>query len=200
MNRGGSGVPCALWMSTVTISETGQASSLALALEIILMLSLLMLRCLFSLSEVLCLVCCDLWRYFDQAILTLHLSCFLPGPRQPNLHISQPALCPAREGCPLPLHSERRSPGACPGSPRKRVAAGAESLACGREPELPPAILYRAAPLIKKLWLPAHGGGLEAGGFNACKALYLSVAPFIPASQKVHHHHKKIIYSFISTR
>lgn len=70
-NRGGSGVPCALWMSTVTISETGQASSLAVALEIILMVSLLMLRCLFSLSEVLRLVCCDLWRYFDQAVLTL---------------------------------------------------------------------------------------------------------------------------------
>lgn len=122
MKRGGSGVPCALWMSTVTILKTGQTSSLSLPLEIILMVSLLMLKCLFSLSEVLYLVCCDLRCYFDQAILTFYLFCFLPGPRQSSLHISRASLLSSREGCHLPLHSELRSPGACPGSPRKRAA------------------------------------------------------------------------------
>lgn len=78
--------------------------------------------------------------------------------------------------------------------------AGAESLVYAHKPELPPAIFYHATSLMKELWLPTHGDGLEAGGFNACKALYLSMAPFIPASRRVHHHHKKIIYSFISTR
>lgn len=41
MVRGGSGVPGALWMSTETILEAGQASLLSLPLETILMVSFL---------------------------------------------------------------------------------------------------------------------------------------------------------------
>lgn len=103
MNRGGSRVPCALWMPRVTILETRQASLLSLPLEIILMVPLLMLKSLFSLSEVLCLVCCHLWCYFDQAILTFYLSCFLPGPPQSTLHISQPSLLSCEGGLSSPL-------------------------------------------------------------------------------------------------
>lgn len=148
-----------------------------------------------SVSGVLCLVCCDLWCYFDQAVLTFQLSCFLPGPHQSELHVS--ALLRGRavlSPCTLNVDPQ----GIVQGHQESVWLAGAQSLVGAHSPELPAAILYHAAPSMKKLRLPTHGGGLEAGGFNACKALYLSMAPFIPASQGVHHHHKKIIYSFIS--
>ena len=62
-----------------------------------------------------------------------------------------------------------------------------------------PAILYHTA-LVAKLWLPAHSAGLEAGGFNGRKVLYLSVAPFTPASQRVHRHHKKKLFTVLSAQ
>lgn len=72
--------------------------------------------------------------------------------------------------------------------------AGAKALVCAHKPELPPAVPCHAASSMKELGLPTHGSGVEAGGFNVCKALYLSVVPFIPASQRARHHHKKKNY------
>lgn len=74
--------------------------------------------------------------------------------------------------------------------------AGAKASVCAHKPEFPPAVLCHAASLMKKLELPTHGSGLEAGGFNVCKALYLSMAPFVPASKRVRHHHKKNYLQF----
>lgn len=69
------------------------------------------------------------------------------------------------------------------------------SQVCAYMPGLPSAILHPTGLLLKPLWLPAPRAGLEAGVFNACKTLYLSVAPFIPALERLHHNQKSIISS-----
>lgn len=95
------------------------------------------------------------------------------------------------------LHSEREPPGLVRGRQGGSRRSGGFRL-CSQA-RAPPAVLYRTASVMEKPRLPTPAGALEEGAFSACTALYLSAAPFVPASRRVHHHHQKIIYSFIST-